>query len=205
MKKIILSVLCAVLLSSCSSTYYQYQNKENRHNISLAKDKVHIKSFDLQLVEARVGSRTPADNLKSNFLNTSDMKKTMLSIINKSLKQNDYAGNSTNSYQYDISISASRVFSAFSSNKYVGLNIEKIQIDVYKDGNFIAKKYLAGSKPSVIGAANPVIQCGQNRGLIGNITNTVKTISHLKSSQDELDDVQRCAATIYNSIISLGQ
>jgi hypothetical protein len=205
MKKIILSVLSIALLSSCSSTYYQYQNKENRKNISVAKDKVNVRNFDLQLVEARVGSRTSADNLKSDFLNTADMKKIMLEVINNSLKQNNYAGNSKDSYQYDIRISASRVFSAFSSNKYVGFNIEGIQIDVYKDGNFVAKKYLEGSKPSLMGGGSPTIQCGQNRGLIGNLKSIGKTIAHTKDSQDELEDVQRCASTIYSSMIILGQ
>ncbi len=205
MKKIILSVLSIVLLSSCSSTYYQYQNEENRKNISLVKDKMNIRNFDLQLVEARVGNRTSADNLKSDFLNTSDMKKLMLDTISNSLKQDNYFGNSKDSYQYDIRISASRVFSAFSSNKYVGLNIERIQIDVYKDGSFVAKKYLEGSQPSLMGGASPAIQCGQNRGLIGNLKSIGKTIALTKDAQDEVDDVQRCASTIYNSLIVLGQ
>lgn len=204
MKKVILSILSIVLLSSCSSTYYQYQNKENRKNISVAKDKVNVRNFDLQLVEARADNRISADNLKSDFLNTADMRRIMLEVINNSLKQNNYAGNSKDSYQYDIRISASRVFSVFSSKKYVGFDIEGIQIDVYKDGNFVAKKYLEGSKPSLIGGG-PKIECGQNRGVIGNLKNIGKTIAHIKDSQDELEDVQRCASTIYGSMIALGQ
>lgn len=205
MKKVIISFLSIVLLSGCSSTYYQYQNKEERKNISLIKDKANIRNFDLQLVEARFGGRISADNLKSDFLNTADMKKVMLDIINNSLKQNNYAGNSSDSYQYDIKISASRVFSFLLSDKYVGFNVEKIMIDVYKDGNFIAKKYLEGSEPSLMGGSNVTIQCGDDRGLIGNLKSIGKTIAHLKNSQDELEDVQRCASTIYSSMILLGR
>lgn len=205
MKKIILLVLSIILLSGCSSTYYQYQNKENRKNISLTRDKMNVKNFDLQLVEARLGNRMSADNLKSDFLNTSDMKKMMLETINNSLNQNNYFSNSKDSYQYDIKISASRVFSAFSNNKYVGFNVEKIHIEVYKDGSVIAKKYLEGSKPSLFGGQSNTILCGQNRGFIRNLINISKMIALTKNNEDEKEDVKSCALSIYNSLIILGQ
>ena len=76
---------------------------------------------------------------------------------------------------------------------------------MYKDGNFVAKRYLEGSKPSLMGGASPTIQCGQNRGFVGNLKGIGKTIAHTKDSQDELEDVQRCAAAIYSSMTVLGQ
>jgi hypothetical protein len=145
-----------------------------------------------------------ADEIKSDFLNTKEMKKVMFDVIDKSLKENNYSGNSKESYQYDIKIIASRAFSAFSSDKYSGLNIEDIKIDVYQSGNLIAKKYLEGSKSSII-QTRPAINCGNNSGLAGNLKTIAKTIAHIKGAQDEMEDVQRCAQSIYSSMILLGR
>ncbi len=203
MKKILSLVLSLLMISSCSSSYYKYQNKDERKNISLKTDKINIRNFDLQLFESRAFDRISADNIESEFLNTKGMKKLMLDTINNSLKENNYNGDSKNSYQYDIKITASRSFSAFSSSKYVGLNIEDVEINVYKNDNFIAKKYLEGAKPSII-QTKPAIRCGHNRGLVGNLKTIAKTISLTKGAQDELEDVQRCGQALYSSVILLG-
>jgi hypothetical protein len=203
MKKILLLALSLFAISSCSSTYYAYQNKEEIKNISLKTNKINIRNFDLQLFESRLGGRISANGINSDFLNTKEMKKLMLDTINKSLIENNYNGNSNSSYQYDVKIIASRAFSAFSSNKYAGLNIEDIKIDVYQNDNFVAKKYLQGSKSSII-QTRPAINCGSNRGFMGNLKTIAKTIAHIKGVQDEMEDVQRCAQSIYGSIINLG-
>ena len=106
------------------------------------------------------------------------MKKLML-INNNSLKKNGYNDNSINSYQYDLKITASRVFSAFPSNKYVGLNIERIRIDVYKDGNFVAKNIYKVLNLQC--ATRPAIICGHNRGLIGNLKTLFKIILQIRN------------------------
>ena len=196
------------MISSCSSSYYKYQNKDERKNISLKTDKINIRNFDLQLFESRAFDRRSADNIESEFLNTKGMKKLILDTINNSLKENNYNGDSKNSYQYDIKITASRAFSAlasavFSSSKYAGLNIEVVEINVYKNDNFIAKKYLEGDKSSII-QTKPAISCGHNRGLVGNLKTIAKTILHIKGAQDELEDVQRCGQALYSSVILLG-
>lgn len=203
MKKIFLLTLSLLVISSCSSTYYKYQNQEERKNISLAKDKVNIRNFDLNLFEARVGGRRSADDINSEFLNTKKMKEVMLNTINGLLKENNYSSNSKSAYQYDIKITASRTFSAFSSSKYVGLNIEDVNINVYKDDKLVARKYLEGAKPSII-QTKPAINCGNNRGLAGNLSSIGKTITLSKDAKDELGDVQRCGQSIYSSIVALG-
>ena len=68
MKKILSLVLSLLIISSCSSSYYKYHNKDERKNISLKTDKINIRNFDLQLFESRAFDRISADNIESEFL-----------------------------------------------------------------------------------------------------------------------------------------
>jgi len=198
--KRILTIIAILALTSCASTEYSYINKNLRKEVALQKDKIFIKDFDLVLNEKRINGLTSANNITSDYLNTAQMKKLMRNNIISRLKSDDIYSNinDKDSYKYEVFIEVSRNFMAFSSNKYAGLEIKKIDIKVFKNNNLFASKLLEG------GFGKGIINCGHNRGFFENLATIVKTVTAQKGVEDERKDVEYCGEAIYNTIKKLG-
>jgi hypothetical protein len=201
------AIIAICLLAACSSTTYQYTNKDTQKNISLEKDKISISKFDVAYREKRISGSNSADNSSSGYLTAAQMKEFMQSAIISNLKSAGvYADNGI--YKYEVSVDASRNFMAFSTDKYAGLEVHKIDIKVFKDGNLFAQKLLqvhdAEGAMALVNSGG-TINCGHNRGFVDNLGTVAKTITAQKGNSDEIRDVEYCSASIANTMKELGK
>ena len=207
MKKLLI-IITLCLLTACSSTHYQYTDKNLKKSVSLQKDKVFIKKFSVAYKENRVSGTSPAIN-GAGFLSKDGMEKLMQSTILSSLKSSGvYAdANDDAVYEYDVFIDAARSYMAFSKDKYVGLDIRKVDIKVFKDGTLFAKKVLeGGGNDGLMGViqTKPAIDCGHNRGFVQNLKTIAKTATAQKGVSEEIEDVKYCGRAIAATIEKLG-
>lgn len=192
-KKQNLLSLILILASSCSSTIYSYIDKESRKSVSLNDEKINLRNLKINLSEKRGFTSISADNIKSKFLTAEAMREMFKSEI-ESRAESDIAYSKDNAmYQFDIFLDLSRNFSAFSSDVYVALEVKEADIKVFKNNVLFAQHHLEGP-----------IDCGNNRGLIGNWTFIAKTLTLQGNEKDEIEDVKRCAVAIYNTFKRLG-
>ncbi len=202
MKKLLILPLLAVFCFSCSKTpYYDYHTtKISQEDVNLNKNKIYIKSFDLKLTEKRLNSVTSAYEIDSKYLSTEEMKSVFLKNIHNILVSTDLIANDNemdNSYQFEIFVDASRIFSPISNQAYVDLTINSLDIKIYKDKQLFATKQL-------IADSSTRINCAAG-GFSRNIVKIFKSIFSLGDHIDEMIDVESCSRKLSSTILSLGE
>ncbi len=102
-----------------------------------------------------------------------------------------------NSYQFEIFVDASRIFSPISNQAYVDLTINSLDIKIYKDKQLFATKQL-------IADSSTRINCAAG-GFSRNIVKIFKSIFSLGDHIDEMIDVESCSRKLSSTILSLGE